>query len=177
MAISEKTRRSKAIPNEPSLARVLRYRNARVITKFLERYRLPRREADTLFQDMLMVLWLSSRGSVLIFPCQMLIDEMWHAFILHTQDYERFCRTYFGAMIHHQPTHKPPKRAGTASRSQAAVAARKERDLRMLRKQIGFVYDELGSEVAHRWYDTYTKRYTGEFLDARSVSHAERVGH
>lgn len=177
MAIRENSRRSKAIFEGPSLARVLRYRNARVTTKFSERYNLPRREVETLFQDMLRVLWLSARGTVMILPCQMLIDEMWHAFILHTEDYARFCTTYFGAMIHHRPTHKPAKSKGAASRGRAAVEARKARDMRMLRRQIGFVYDELGSEIAHRWYDVYTKRYTGEFLDAHSVSHTKRVGH
>ena len=31
------------------------------------------------------------------------IDEIWHDFILHTQDYTHFCATNFGQLIHHQP--------------------------------------------------------------------------
>ena len=37
------------------------------------------------------------------------------------------------------------------------------------------VYDELGSEVAHRWFATYTKRYTGSFIDAHTVARARRL--
>jgi hypothetical protein len=32
-----------------------------------------------------------------------LVDEVWHAHILHTQDYADFCRTAVGRFVHHQP--------------------------------------------------------------------------
>jgi hypothetical protein len=32
------------------------------------------------------------------------IDAAWHAFILHTRDYESYCRERFGRVIHHEPT-------------------------------------------------------------------------
>ena len=31
------------------------------------------------------------------------MDKAWHAFLLHTRDYEAYCRERFGRMIHHQP--------------------------------------------------------------------------
>lgn len=31
------------------------------------------------------------------------VDEIWHAFILHTRDYAEFCQQVRGRFIHHQP--------------------------------------------------------------------------
>jgi hypothetical protein len=31
------------------------------------------------------------------------VDELWHAFILHTRAYEQFCRQAFGGFLHHTP--------------------------------------------------------------------------
>ncbi len=33
------------------------------------------------------------------------IDEVWHAHVLHTQDYIRFCNQVFGEYLHHSPHH------------------------------------------------------------------------
>lgn len=31
------------------------------------------------------------------------VDELWHTFILHTPQYETFCKDVFGEYMHHQP--------------------------------------------------------------------------
>jgi hypothetical protein len=31
------------------------------------------------------------------------VDELWHAFILHTRSYGQFCQNAFGGMLHHTP--------------------------------------------------------------------------
>lgn len=36
-------------------------------------------------------------------------DKAWHAFILHTPEYQSFCQDYFGRYLHHLPTW-PPRR-------------------------------------------------------------------
>ncbi len=155
----------------PPKARLLRYRNQRVIDKFLEQYRLERREAEQLFEDMLLFLWLASRsltgprGTPLlgVLEPHALMDEMWHTFILHTREYERFCRRFFGRTIHHDPT-APPERV------RGADGAREHAELR---RKIAFVYDELGEDVARRWFDAYVDRYTDVFVDARRVTRAQ----
>lgn len=38
-----------------------------------------------------------------ILPPSKEIDEVWHAHILHTEDYQRFCQALFGYFLHHQP--------------------------------------------------------------------------
>ena len=35
------------------------------------------------------------------------VDVPWHAFLLHTRDYEAYCRERFGRIIHHEPTGEP----------------------------------------------------------------------
>jgi hypothetical protein len=51
------------------------------------------------------------------------VDLAWHAFILHTQDYESYCRARYGRIIHHQPTGKPdPKAYGRAYERRSAYS-------------------------------------------------------
>jgi len=48
-----------------------------------------------------MVCVLHSGGPVgMISP---VIDEVWHAFILHTREYAEFCQSIFGRFVHHAP--------------------------------------------------------------------------
>lgn len=64
-------------------------------------------EGHVLFQDLLSWLWLNetrkkmNKDSYLFGPL-LILDELWHVFILHTQDYMDFSLTYFGAYVHHQ---------------------------------------------------------------------------
>jgi len=39
------------------------------------------------------------------------VDKAWHAFVLHTRDYEAYCRERFGRVIHHQPAEAPDPEA------------------------------------------------------------------
>lgn len=41
------------------------------------------------------------------------VDEVWHAFILFTREYEQFCKETFGSFVHHVPTTKAEKLART----------------------------------------------------------------
>ncbi|MEW2451172.1 hypothetical protein AB0896_27065 [Streptomyces parvulus] len=56
-----------------------------------------------------------------------LVDYGWHAFILHTVDYARFCERVAGAFVHHVPTDEdeetPGGAAATRERTLAAIAA------------------------------------------------------
>jgi len=39
------------------------------------------------------------------------VDAAWHAFLLHTRDYEAYCMERYGRIIHHQPTAEPDPEA------------------------------------------------------------------
>lgn len=36
------------------------------------------------------------------------VDEAWHAFLLHSQEYEAFCHSTFGRFVHHVPREHDP---------------------------------------------------------------------
>ena len=63
-------------------------------------------KANQLFQDLLSWMWLTlerkQRGrDTWMFGPLLVLDAMWHIFILHTRDYSNFCQTHFGAYFHH----------------------------------------------------------------------------
>src|SRR5688572_4999841 len=107
----------KAMKNLPELNTLLQYKNSAVIKRFQKKYPDFHNTAERIFLDMLRFLWLcqkhkedtlkknpESEG----FHCEMhkemiMIDEMWHTFILATKDYAQFCDDYFGTFIHHVP--------------------------------------------------------------------------
>ena len=89
------------------LATLLAYRNSQVITHYS--YKNPHltcSEVEQNFEDLLAWLWLktyrqSTGRSTYLFGPLLALDEMWHIFILHTEDYCNFCEMYFGTYLHH----------------------------------------------------------------------------
>lgn len=62
------------------------------------------------------------------------VDEVWHALILFTREYEEFCRAAFGSFVHHVPrTNRSPQGEGGAARFLQA-------------------YSEVFGEVPTAWY-------------------------
>jgi uncharacterized membrane protein YgcG len=68
------------------------------------RQRRMEREALLVFLD------LAAGSKKLISPPEP-VDPAWHAFILHTRDYEAYCRERFGRVVHHEPTGAPDPKA------------------------------------------------------------------
>jgi hypothetical protein len=48
-------------------------------------------------------------GARLIGMPSKVVDELWHEFIVHTQEYARFCHGAFGHFFHHVPASATPK--------------------------------------------------------------------
>jgi len=138
-----------------SLREVLAYRNRRVVYGFLRIYDLPARAATQLFRETRRFLWLLNRVPGLVVPSSMMaIDEMWHAFILHTADYEQFCKDHFGHVVHHEPaTSKHPRRGRPRVDAQEAEAL------------VTAVYDHLGPVTARLWFDDFARRYSPAILE------------
>lgn len=157
-----------------TLEEVLAYRNDAVVYRFMETWDLPFEEAMDLFRDTLRWIWLCVRASTgtdspvrfRITRATMLLDEMWHAFILFTRDYHAFCERYFGLYVHHVPTSKGELDAQIAQHQRDPEALLEERRA-WLTEQCETVYDVLGEEIAIRWYSEYLDRYNDAFL--RSV--------
>jgi hypothetical protein len=146
----------------PDLNELLRYKNPLVIKRFQRNYPDLKDDADALFVDMLQYLWLCKKHEQdkclqgdhanLDFTCVMHremtnIDEMWHTFILITQDYADFCNNYFGEFIHHAPE--------VGEEVQENVFVDKDLFEKELQLFLSYVYDYLGEATVRRWFSVY----------------------
>jgi hypothetical protein len=147
------------------LEEALAYRNRHVVDRFVERHGLPREEAEDLFVETLRWLWLCRRAQrdpgapeLFIDECMALLDEMWHTFVLFTREYSRWCDTYLGGYVHHEPTTSEEKARTQreSERDPAAFRARREAQMRALYE---YVHDQLGEDTLIKWYSTYPERY------------------
>lgn len=153
----------------PHINDLIKYRCNNVIESFAYSYGVSEIDSDIIFEDMLRFLWLGKYAEVntvkenvnaIDLPL-LVIDEMWHTFILHSVDYMAFCNQYFGGYIHHLPTSPRDKK----------VRSRKDMDeeeykrfVEKKRSIYSIVYDLLGREVFIRWYKEYPKKYTPKVL-------------
>lgn len=154
---------------------VLDYRNDLVIHGFTKRFAITADEAEKIFVEMLRWLWYiasteptdGNPEAHAIDDPLLIIDEMWHEFILVTRDYTRFCDSMFGRYIHHAPddgSDQKPELKGPADvkHALAALLARK-------RAKYEAVYDWLGRDVFVTWYQEFPQRY-----DRRAISGLRR---
>lgn len=85
------------------LNRILTYPFSSVKEKVLSEGSIPEEivdEAIDEFRRYLILIHLGYRGMAM---CSKYVDEVWHAFILHTRDYAAFCESVFGTFLHHEP--------------------------------------------------------------------------
>jgi hypothetical protein len=139
---------------------VLSYENDNIIESFIKNFDISEDDAKDVFRQMLK--WFiychdeRSEGYRNIDDATIIIDEMWHTFILFTPDYTRFCREYFGQYIHHMPS------------TTADIEEQKKQTLEEARSrkkiQYELVYDILGKETFIKWYHDYSEKYSMESL-------------
>jgi hypothetical protein len=60
---------------------------------------------------------LARRPSSRLSMPSMLVDDMWHEFLLHTRDYAAFCDAAFGRFLHHEPESAMSPDQAAANRS------------------------------------------------------------
>ena len=142
-----------------------------VIEAFMERYDVDYHEANEIFEETKKWLWLASKGvesgnfSIFIDKSLVIIDEMWHNFILHTKLYYRFCMSNFRRIIHHVPTSSREKKQ-FKKRLELNPEVERQFMTEATAKQLSIIYDELGPETVFKWYDTIASKYTPEYLDS-----------
>ncbi|MFK7934334.1 MAG: hypothetical protein AB8G22_12550 [Saprospiraceae bacterium] len=148
-----------------SLAEVLTFKvTPSIYDRFAHSFpSIPREEAELIYQDCLRFLWLLAKKDeerksdptvpdVVITKGMRIIDEMWHSFILYTEYYVAFCDKYLGEFKHHPPVlHKFYQNQEARSEEERWELA--------LGEFIECVYEELGEEVAVRWFATYVEKY------------------
>jgi hypothetical protein len=142
----------------PSLQELLEYKNPRVLKLYEQNYPNNKLSSEKALEEVLKYLWLTEKhasdqeknpeNEELPSSCIMLrsmqeIDEMWHEFILFTEDYTNFCLQYFGKYLHHLPNifdNRP--------------VPREILDIE-IKKLLPYIYDNLGEETMHIWFDSY----------------------
>ena len=149
------------------LSEILKFRNSNITRRFSNMYpHIEASEVTTIFEDMLRYLWLTANleveresnpetPDVTIWGGMIIIDEMWHAFILYTQIYADFCDTYFGRFIHHPPP------ISKFTRKVEELGKETCNEI-LVDELITAVYERLGEEVALRWFDTYFEKYNNK---------------
>jgi hypothetical protein len=82
------------------------YSNEAVLARIEKQEGVGRDAARAWFGEMLIFLDLCARSDKVLSPPPD-VDKAWHAFLLHSRDYEAYCRDRFGKVIHHQPSGEP----------------------------------------------------------------------
>lgn len=147
----------------PDLQTLLQYKNPLVIKRFCKQFPEYADQADFIFEDMLKYLWLCQKHALdtantphqpeLQFTTVMhkemiIIDEMWHAFILITKSYADFCQQYFGVFLHHIP-----EAGEEVNENHAVDITQFKRELTLF---LSYIYDELGEDTVRRWFAMHT---------------------
>lgn len=145
------------------LAEVVQYKNVEVIRRFREQFPVSEREARSIFREMKKWLWLCAScptpGRLGITDPLLVIDEMWHTFLLYSREYHAFCMRSFGKFLHHAPTTTAEK-ARQRRRMQShpeRVALEVETEIRW---QCETIVEQLGEATLRKWYIDYPRKYS-----------------
>lgn len=148
----------------PRLSDVLSYKNENVISRFLDLFNVPEQEAEDIFQETKKFIYLTSIDKE-AFICNdmLIIDEMWHNFILFTPDYKAFCEKYFSGFKHHVPASKKEKETYNHELQYHSDKLRKTMSAK-IEWLMGLTYDHLGEETVIKWFSTYAEKYNRSFI-------------
>lgn len=160
----------------PPLHEVLAYKNDAIVASFSKTFGIPPDESQDIFEQVKRMMWLTNemefdgvreQGQRFFIDHSLLVlDEMWHTFILFTKPYADFCMSLFGHFIHHFPTVTSPEDLA-ARQAEFAGLDRAEAISRAMdekRWQYTYVYKKLGEQCFLKWYHEFHKKYTLEHL-------------
>lgn len=146
---------------DAELVSVLDYTNEDVLDRFTKSFAIEEEEAVDIFNETKKFLCICNLPGVFIPDDLLIIDEMWHNFILFTKEYNRFCLQYFGHFLHHLPASKKEK--GEAYRFQQEDQEKAKKQFRQkMEVLMGIVYDTYGEETLLKWFSIYPQKYTKE---------------
>ncbi|MEN7548768.1 hypothetical protein AAG747_12680 [Rapidithrix thailandica] len=148
------------------LKAIEQYQNGEVISRFTDMYAIDQKEAVDLFQETKKFLYISPIEGVFIPDDLLILDEMWHNFILFTAVYHEFCKRFFdNKFLHHLPASKKEKESHIRLLTEQPELAREEY-LRKMEKLVSIVYDHLGEKTVKKWFQIYPKKYSKENIKA-----------
>jgi hypothetical protein len=162
-----------------SLDVALAYKNKAVVYCFMDKYAVSYRASESLFHETKKLIWLMARALHLGVPTPyitdelLVLDEMWHNFVLFTKDYREYCDRCHGTYIDHLPGTRI-ERDQEIRVQRADPEAYHAKWVAELREQLSFIYDELGEKTVLKWYTTLPKRYSREQLEQLRRRQADR---
>ena len=149
---------------ETKLKTILQYSNENVISRFLDMFEMPETEAQDIFKETKKFLYLTDKGEdVFICDDMLIIDEMWHNFVLFTNDYYRFCHQYFNTFKHHIPATKQEKHQ-YKRKLQEQPEETKQKMLSRIEQLISLTYDHLGEATVIKWFSVYPEKYHKAYI-------------
>ncbi len=151
----------------PTLEAVLAYQHRDVVYRFQKTYGVSQAEAEDIFEQVKKWLWLANvrrqqgitEGLNIDHPL-VVIDEMWHNFVLFTKEYAAFCQHFFGYYIHHAPATEAEETQYRTSLQQRKKSEVRSLKMAMKRPQYEYIYDHLGKETFVKWYIEYPRKYS-----------------
>lgn len=145
--------------DQQQLAAILNYRNDDVISRFTDQFDVPAEEAEDIFTETRKFLYLCQLPGIFIPDELIIVDEMWHNFILFTKEYQRFCDIHFGRYFHHLPASKAEKEKHKIDEAANPEAVR-DAFSQKLTVVIGQAYDHLGADTVMKWFKEYPVKYS-----------------
>lgn len=147
----------------PDLAR---YEHEGVIGKFRDEWDVEQEEALDIFSEMKKFLYISEHAQRQCIEFEidepiLMIDKMWHHFILFTNDYARFCNRFFGKVLHHVPFCSAHLTQRIKALSQQGITLSDYKRGR-LEKQLQLIGSTFGEETMKKWYVHYGYKYSIE---------------
>lgn len=142
----------------PQLAAILAYQDENIISRFTDLLAVEDDEARDIFQETKKFLYLSHHYPVFIPDDLLILDEMWHNFILFTPAYQAFCQTHFQKFLHHLPATKAEKAQQAQQREQNPAQSQQDYLTRM-EALLEATYDHLGEETVRKWFQRYPEQY------------------
>jgi len=155
------------------------YKHNGVIGKFKDEWDIDTQQAQEIFEEMKKFLYISAyaQSKCIEFEIDepiLIIDKMWHHFIMFTSDYEKFCHKFFGRMLHHIPfctDHLAQKIKDLSARGVTLNEYKSQR----LQRQLETISTTFGNDTLIKWYIDYGNKYSPEQMNMlqRPVYHGD----
>jgi hypothetical protein len=157
------------------------YHHEGVIGKFRDEWDVEEAEAQDIFSEMKKFLFVAeyAQRQCIEFSIDeplLMVDKMWHMFIMFTVDYERFCKRFFGKMLHHVPFCAANLTQKINLLSQQGITLNDYKRQRV-EKQLRTINSTFGVETLKKWYVLYGNKYAPEKINAlqRPAIHGDLV--
>ena len=137
----------------PELNTVITFKNINIINRFSkENPNISIENCQKIFTETLKWLWLCNESYydnvekifLFIYDDSLIIDKMWHNFILFTKEYQNFCLENFGRFIQHSPNNDEDENTDF------------DRDLSNM---YSYIYDKLGEDTLNLWFREFPEKF------------------